>query len=498
MDTKTIDAAKSIKGVWKQPFGLLLSIILAICVLWGLKVTNWIFYLIASVSVVLFWLIHTQRLYFRDRWLSVFWLVILSVPSALFSFMIYPKFIEASKIDFPYIQIWGSAIVFTLILLIFLFLKVRVFTSKKLLIVLFVVNYKPEIEELVRDSIRKAVDNIMDQQNDIRIIVPTFGICSRIKSCERYIRNPFTRADAFIRTKVEDAGHENDIDYVFTEFTSRVNIRRKVDNGDSISFLSPVDEVQKYRDWNYKNVKQKEIACKIRIRENIESMLRMYVASIYMLKNQYETALPIADNLFQTEARNSPINNLAGFILGSAYLFASQEEEHTKHDYQKANGRLKEFIERFPNQSENNQYIQAMARVQFYLGDLRESKRFTKKIKDINNPDSMFAYNLNMGFYALYEKKYPEFTNWYKNIYKLHPSKAQVRFAIQFLKYELKTTSDAEYKIGLNYAVAFLTLFINLRKAKLLWKKAKILHSDSTFEKLDELVSRTDTRLTTC
>lgn len=498
MDIKTIDAVKSIRGVWKQSFGVLLSIILAMCVLWGIKVTSWAYYLIAIGLVVLFWSIHTQRLYFRDRWLSLLWLVVLLVPSVVFFYVIYPRFIEQSSINLPYIQVWGSVIVFALMLSIFLFLKVRVFTSRKLLIVLFVVNYKSEIEELVRDTIRKAVDNIMDQQSDIRIIVPAFGICSRIKSCERYMRNPFTRADAFIRTQVEDVGSGNDLDYVFTDFTSRVNISRKTDNSDSISLLSPVDEVQKYRDWNYKNEEQKEIACKIRIRENIESMLRMYVASIYMLKNQYEIALPIADKLFQTEDRNSPINTLAGFILGSAYLLASQEEEHNKHNYTKASEHLIEFIERFPNQSGNNQYIQAMARVLFYLGDLRESKRFTKKIKDINNPDSMWAYNLNMGFYALYEKKFPEFTNWYKNIYKLHPSKAQVRFAIQFLKYELKTTDDAEYKIGLNYAIAFLTLFINLRKAKLLWKKSKILHNDSVFDKLGELVSRTNTRLITC
>lgn len=129
-----------------------------------------------------------------------------------------------------------------------------------------------------------------------------------------------------------------------------------------------------------------------------------------------------------------------------------------------------------------------MARLSFYRGDIKASKNYTKEFRKIEG--DTWGYNLNMGFYALYENKVDEWIMWYKRLIKFHPDKYQVKFAIEFLGYELQNSNSSQYSLLLNCAITYLNIYVNPTKAKRTIKKlTKDNSKDCLILKIEKLFS---------
>lgn len=425
------------------------------------------------------WLITTKRLYFRNRWWSIGLFFLLSAISSLFPLVLYPQCVKDSVIDFPYCIHLGTVLSF-LLLLTFLFLVERKFFNRnKMLIVFFVNNDKPVVESKVRDSIDIAINKVETEISNVEIIVPTFGICKKTKQCEKYIKRAVTRADAFIKADVMDGIDNGVVSYQFLDFTSRINTRRAFPVDVQSKNLNDIDETQKYQQWNFINIENDDCNRKIRIAHNLENTLLMYVASICGLKEDFDKAIPIVRRLYdKTSDCDAHFKKKANQILGNAYLLGALNVEHQQHNPDLANKRLEELVSYIPSVKNLPIYYESMARVKFLQGDLKASKSYNKLYgQNRNNP---WGYELNCGFYAIFEGIIPEFIRRYKRLVKLLPGNLnQVEFAIEFLEYERGKAEDINYSIRLGYAIAFLYQFKNVNKAKRKLAVEKALHRNN-------------------
>lgn len=434
------------------------------------------------------WLIVSKRLFFRDSWRIFYWVTPYLVLSAIFPLYIYPNKIKGN-INIPYINIWGSIIIALILLFIFHIIKKRLFQDRRLIIVFTVTCNKNNIENKVRDSINHTILNIENQFEQIKIIVPPFGFKQSLRDCERYIKRPITQADGLIYAQLMDGNEDGNLGYIFTKFTSRINEQRHINfNRKNNVFLNNILEKQRIsKEWNSFNISKTGALSKLKIAENLEGMLLMYCSALYMLKNDYTTALPIAKQMYNIEGINkhSFIYPQAANLLSKAYLASATKLEHERHDCDAAYNNIQECLKLFPNLIHNTWFLKSMARLFFYKNDVKASKKYTREFKKIEG--ETWGYYLNMGFYALYEGKIDEWISYYKKLAKFQPHKYEVKFAIEFLEYQSKNAHNHEYQSRLQYAITYLSIYVKPAKTQ---KDMRSIIKKNAKHKLDPRVEK--------
>jgi hypothetical protein len=264
--------------------------------------------------------------------------------------------------------------------------------------------------------------------------------------------------------------------------------RHKNFNGSNNAFLDDVLSKQfSAKNWNSFNTSRNTAIAKLRIAENLECMLLMYCSALYMFMMDFITALPIAQRMFSLEKiPNSSIVNTAKDLLSFAYLASAVKYEHQNHDYDQAYNNLNECLRIFPAIRNNIAYIKTMARLEYYRGDIKASKKYTKEFKKMEG--GSWGYCLNMGFYALCENKIDEWVNWYKKLCHHKYTQSEVLFAVEFLEHERSNlkNQDADYLIEIS--IAYLNLFTNKKAAIKKWNKiTKKYQNQDISSKLEKL-----------
>ena len=464
----------SIEYYWTRRKGLLLILILEAVFLYYFRrhfhfpstLYGIIVYLGVAAITIVIWLVSSKRVLFRSAGLVMMWLSLASSAVLAFYFLVYPRVISYSSVDFPFIRVWGSVIVFIFILFVGLVLDCFVFKDRKLLIVFAVNNESIAVERTIRSSIEPVVDRIKDRDERVRLVVLPFGVIKSLRSSIRYIKQPLTRADAIVFASVIDGSDGNPAEYVFTGFSSRINENRFIRYEQKNTMHNDVLEVHyHYKQWNFLNSANDNCSRKIVISDNLESMLRMYIGCIYLMKHDFKSALPYTNVAFYTENRNSPTYNVAASLYSYALLSSARVLENEDREYDAALEQLTDLNNAMPYSSNDPAYNKAMARVMFYKGDLKASESYTRRFKDL--PDHRWGYELNMGFYAINRKRIIEFVQHYKNLRKYYPfAIEEVNFAISFLERQKKESNDPEYQVLLRMAIAFLTLYKSPKKAQ--------------------------------
>lgn len=423
---------------------------------------------IASIWLIttIIWLISSKRVLFRSGGLVLLWMVLSMVIAAIFFFIIYYSWIEGTLWDLPFIQIWGSLLLFIATVTVGYIVDGWLYQEKRLMIVFAVNNESVVIERAIRSSVDPVVQRLHDEDNKIKIIVLPFGVIKSVKKGERYIRFPLTRADAIIYASVVDDSDSPTIGYVFTRFSSRINETRFVREEQRGTMHNAVLDVYlRFRDWNYVNSANDNCSRKIAISKNLEDMLRMYIGCMYLMKHDFKAALPYTNSAIYQSSRNDPSYGIVSSLFSYSILSSARVLENDERDYDAALSQLNQLVSTMPVANSNPAYNKAMARVMFYKGDIKASESFTKKFKDIEG--HRWGYELNMGFYAIYKKKVLEFVQHYKNLRKYNPcEKGEVDFAIHFLERQAKESKDKEYIVLLKIAIAYLTLYKNPKKAQ--------------------------------
>lgn len=489
---------------WTRKRGLVMTIILEVIFLlffWDrFQFKNVYYGLLTTIGVaiitIIIWLFSSKRILLRSAGLVVFWLFIALTLTACFYWVLYPRVISGNATDYPYIQIWGSVLVFIAIVLLGLIIDCWIIKGKKLLIVFAVNNESVTVEKNIRSSIDPVVNSIHDTDHNVRLVVLPFGVLNNIKSSVRYIKRPLTRADAVVFASVVDDPDTSPAGYVFTSFSSRINERRFVEEERKGSVHNDVlDAHSRSKDWNFLNSANDNCSRKIAISKNLEDMLRMYIGCIYLMKHDFKAALPYTNNAIYRESRNSASYSIASTLYSYSMLSAARELENVDRDYDAALEQLTKLEKTLPVNSTDPGYNKAMARVMYYKGNLKASEDYTRRFKDL--PEHRWGYELNMGFYAINKKKVLEFVQHYKNLRKYYPFEhTEPTFAIHFLEYQYKNSKDEEYRVLLQIAISYLHLYISPKKAKKLIGKAHYESSNSksvkAIEEIKELIVATD------
>lgn len=488
---------------WTRKRGLVMTIILeAIFLLffWDrFEFKNVYYGLLTTIGVAIIttiiWLFSSKRILLRSAGLVVFWLFISLTLTACFYWVLYPRVISGTSTDYPYIQIWGSVLVFIAIVLLGLIIDCWIIKGKKLLIVFAVNNESVTVEKNIRSSIDPVVNSIHDTDQNVRLVVLPFGVLKNIKSSVRYIKRPLTRADAVIFASVVDDPDTSPAGYVFTSFSSRINERRFVEEERKKTVHDAVlDAHTRSKDWNFLNSANDNCSRKIAISKNLEDMLRMYIGCIYLMKHDFKAALPYTNNAIYRENKNSVSYSMASTLYSYSMLSAARELENVDHDYDAALEQLNRLGKMLPVNSTDPGYNKAMARVMYYKGNLKASEDYTRRFKDL--PEHRWGYELNMGFYAIKRKKVLEFVQHYKNLRKHYPcEQAEPEFAIHFLEYQKDNTRDEDYIVLLQIAIAYLHLYISPKKAKKLMGKVHYKSSNAksvkAIEEVKEMIDTT-------
>lgn len=464
---------------WTRKRGLFMALVLELLLmawLWNrIGFHNWVTGLSTIAGVwlitIVVWLISSKRVLFRSGGLVFLWLALSLGVVAIFYFIIYHKCIEATSWDLPFIQIWGSFLLFITTVVVGYLVDGWLFQEKRLMIVFAVNNESVVIERTIRASIDPVVQRIHDGDNKIRIIVLPFGVIKSVRKGERYIKLPLTRADAMIFASVVDDSDSPTIGYVFTGFSSRINEKRFVREEQRGTMHNAVLDVYlRFRDWNYVNLANDNCSRKIAISKNLEDMLRMYIGCMYLMKHDFKAALPYTNSAIYQGGRNDPSYGIASSLFSYSILSSARVLENDDRDYDAALGQLNQLVSTMPVANSDPAYNKAMARVMFYKGDIKASESFTKKFKELEG--HRWGYELNMGFYAIYKKKVLEFVQHYKNLRKYDPcEKGEVDFAIHFLERQAKESKDKEYIVLLRIAIAYLTLYKNPKKAQTMMER---------------------------
>ena len=463
------------KLYWTRKTGLVITIIIVFVVLYVLwdKIgfENCFAWLRTSaafaIALVVVWLISSKRLLFRNAGLALLWVGIALALSLIYYLQIVPRCHGSVLFVAPAFRVWTSIAVFVLFIF-FGYLVDCHFLKEELMIVFAVNNESVELERVIRASITPVVQKIQDADQNVRLIVMPFGVIKSARQGQRYITQPWTRADALIFASVIDDGGSNSLGYVFTDFSSRINERRFVKEDNRAVPGTVLNAHLRCRDWNYLNLGPDNCSRKIAVSENLEDMLRMYIGCIYLMKHNSQSALPYTENAIYKENRSTPIYRLAAVLFSYACITSAKDLEVNK-EYDSAYMILNRLNETMPIVKNNPGYNQAMARMMFYKNDIQKSEIYTKKIKGL--PNCEWGYELNMGFYSIYKKKPAEFVHHYKKLRKFTPQKEQVEFAIAFLDTQDKETNDEKYRSLLRTAIAFLHLYKNPRKARMKVRK---------------------------
>lgn len=474
-----IEFINNIGQYWTRKKGLFLFIVLEfilLAFLWDkfghqTIITGGFTVLGLVIVTTIVWFITSKRILFRSGALVLLWLALSLACATLFCLYIYPFVIQSGPLDILYIQIWGTVVVFCIIVFIGLVVDCFVFKGKKLMIVFAVNNESVVVEKSIRASIEPAVQHIQDSDSNIKLVVLPFGVIKSVRKSERYIKFPLTRADAIIFASVIDDSESTPASYLFTDFSSRINERRFIREEVKGNMHGAVLNVHlRCRDWNFLNVANDNCSRKLAVSKNLEDMLRMYIGCIYLMKHDFKAAVPYTNNAICNAPKNDPSYSIASSLFSYALLSSARVLENEDHEYDEALAQLELLNKAMPFTTSDPGYNKAMARVMFYKGDIKASESYTRKFKDL--PAHRWGFELNMGFYAINKKKVLEFVQHYKNLRKYYPcEEEEIDFAIKFLERQGRESKDQEYCILLRIAVAYLTLYKNPDKAHKLIKK---------------------------
>lgn len=421
---------------------------------------------------VFIWMILTQRIFFRDGWRILIWLGVWLVLTSSFPLYIYPSYITNSLIDLPFIVYWGSTIVGMILWFIIRCLKIKYFRDERMVIVFAISSKVDTSESMIRESIDRTIINIEDRFPSIKIVVPPFGYIDKSKKCEKYIKRRVTQADAMIFAQIIQGEEDGKLGYIYTGFMSVINSNRHKNlNGSNNTYLDDVLSKQhSAKDWNSFNISPNTAIAKLEIADNLEYMLLMYCSALYIFLNDFITALPVAQRMFTLENNPHPsIANTAKDLLSFAYLASAVKYEHQEHDYKQAYDNLNACLKLFPTIKNNIAYLKTMARLEYYMGDIKASKKYTREFRKLEG--DTWGYCLNMGFYALSENKVDEWVSWYKKLNRYRCSLSEVIFAIEFLEHERNRHKKQENDYLIEISIAYLNLFTNKKRAIKRWNK---------------------------
>lgn len=449
---------------------------------------------IALIVVTFFlWVISTERWFHRTKYWALLWICLILGFGGFFFFFIFPKYIENT--EYGTIPVRWIGTILSCILFSFAYYAIDfLFWKRKKLYIIFLISDSSKNEEKITSMLKNARYKIEQVCRDIEIIIPPFGIVNTIKGCERYINGWFCQADAVIYAKMLES--DDDFGYKFTDFTSRMNCHRlpkKKDDRIDVNYI--LTEASKCNDWNTLNRKGNSISTKEFLAENLVQLLLIYVGCIYLYKKQFSAAIPVVNVLYERTQNNKLVHNITSEIVADAYLTAAQWEEQDTRDYDLALRTLEECKKRLPYIATVLRYKLAMARVYMLKGNIKESKKYTKSItpptkKSVNAPYSNpRAYDwyiaINHAYYAIYERKPKEIMSNYKKLFKTpSPDLEELKFAQDYLLYELKTTNDRQFQMMLYHGLAFLYLYVDKKESMRCLEKIENFNNENGYTEL--------------
>lgn len=119
----------------------------------------WLCIIILMITIIT-WLIGTNRLFFRDKWNILYWIIGFIIMTSVFPLYIYPRFIADSNYDIRYMQTWGTILFAIMIGICLRLVKHRFFVNNNLIIVFAVDSISSIAEKTIRYTIKKAITNI--------------------------------------------------------------------------------------------------------------------------------------------------------------------------------------------------------------------------------------------------------------------------------------------------------------------------------------------------
>lgn len=501
--TNSFDILRFIVSQWRWFRGLLCVIALEIILLCCLSIDYEDSLIIkagvaAAMSVITFfvWVISTKRWFHRTQYWVLLWILLIMLCGAFFAYVVYPIYIDNTSYATEFTR-WGGAVIICMLLFLLYYLFDFKFYQRKSLYIIFLISNSSKNEEKILTTLNTARREIEDASKDVKILIPPFGIANSITECERFINGWFCQADAVIYAQMIES--DDEFGYMFTNFTSRMNSHRlpsKKEDGMDVNLV--LSEASKCSDWNTLNIRRDSIAKKEFIASNLSHLLLVYVGCIYMYKRQYSEAIPVANRLFEKRTDNAILNAITRDVIAEAYLVAEQWEEQEKKDYKKALNTLEECKQRLPYIASVLRYKLSMARVCMLLGNIKDSKKYTRSItpptkNDVHGPHINpkvydWYIDINLAFYAIFERKPKEIISNYKKLFKAPPPyTSEVNFAIRFQQNELAKTSDNQYRMLLYHGIAFLNLYISHKESMKYLRKAGHYKNENGYQQLEEL-----------
>ena len=502
----TFDIARFLESRWTSFIGMIALWIVLSCVAWLIlseiqcisKFQLLTIIFIMFPTTFLFWCIQTKRWFQRSKyWPLCLFLLVLFLTIFLYD-KIYPLFVAGTKYDLSYVRFWGTSLVFVILSLIIYCCYFCIGEHQKMCIV-FLVSDKSTHEVDIKKALSEAQHKLEQKAQNLRVIIPPFGIANSIKQAERYINGHFNQADAVVYAKLIDSNEGEPFGYAFTDFTSRFS-NRYIKEADSFLSVEHILRVTyEGHNWNTLNIEKDSISKTLEIAENLEHLYLMYACCLYMYKHQYSEAIEVTKILYSlTHTGNVQFDNFVKDIILNAYIISSRVEEHNNHNYQLARKILNECAAMLPGIRNTLTYGLAHARLLFYESDIRESKKVTKALKN-RYPNADWYVNVNMAFYAIVERKPNEIYSNYKRLLKSpNPTGEEVRFVIHFLENEYRETTDRQYQLFLLHGLSLMYAYIDKVKSKKYLSKIQSyrrLDGCEALEKMQDLIRKNSNRL---
>lgn len=492
----TADAPKLIKELWPTFWGMLLvwvlEVVFSIWLCQSLKIGSptlvalWSLFLF--VTTFLLWTIQTKRWFQRTGYIIlIYYLGIIGIGVCVYH-GVYPKLIAGTKLDWPFIQYWGTAllVVFSCVVVYYCYFHVG---KRDDLWIVFLVSNRSSHECDIKKSLEEARNQIEQITRNINIVIPPFGIANDISQCESYINGHFNQADAVIFASMTDSSEGSEFGYKFTRFTSRISKRYiKTNKEDEIDIDHVLTESQKGREWNTLNISKDDISRTLEVAGNLKDLFLMYVSCIYLYKHRYSEAITVTDQIYTYRATgNIAFDNVVKDLMANAYVTAARAEEQENRDFNRAYALLEECVQKLPQVRYSLSYKLALARLHYYNNNLHESKKVTKSVKAMF-PWAEWYWTINLAFYAICERKPKEVYTHYKHLLKAPcPTREEVDFSIRFQEKELKDTIDDQYRMFLYHGLAFLNLYINEKKSNRYIKMAEVYANIEGYDALAKM-----------
>lgn len=425
-------------------------------------IITWIIFML--LSIFLYWSIQTNRWFQRSRYTILFHFFVSFVIITTIFHYIYPCYIEGTKNDIIFVRYWLTAIgVFFVFLVEYLYIH----KERKGICIVFWVNNHSANEATILQSLARARTKVEETTRNIQIVIPPFGIAQNYKECKRYINSIFNQADAVIFSSIIDSPPGSEFGYSFSGFSSIMNdrnIKRGKHDNESVKWF--MEESTRCYEWNTLNFTTNQISRQIKIAANLTNLFLMYVSCIYLQKHKYSDAIGVADKLYTYNKTGiTRFDDAVRELLAHSYISALYIEEYDNQNYKRATEILNECVQKLPQIRYTLMYCLSMARLYFYKGDIKMSKKMTKDVKD-QFPNSDWYVSINRAFFAIYEKKAKEMVTNYRRLLKLQKQdKEEVDFAIRFLMIESKRSHDKVYQMYLTHGIAYLYLYLDQRES---------------------------------